>query len=47
MKRTTIWLSDQQVERLAALSAKTGIKIAEWVRRLIDAGLDHAEKGKS
>jgi predicted DNA-binding protein len=39
MKRTTIWLSDQQVKELARLSKKTGIKQAELVRRFIDAGI--------
>jgi hypothetical protein len=39
MKRTTIWLSDQQVKELARLSKKTGIKQAELIRRFIDAGI--------
>jgi predicted DNA-binding protein len=39
MKRTTIWLSDQQVRELAKLSKKTGIKQAELIRRFIDAGI--------
>jgi ribbon-helix-helix protein len=39
MKRTTIWLSDQQVKELAKLSKKTGIKQAELIRRFIDAGI--------
>jgi predicted DNA-binding protein len=39
MKRTTIWLSDQQVRELAKLSKKTGIKQAELIRRFIDEGL--------
>jgi predicted DNA-binding protein len=46
MKRTTVWLSDQQVERLAALSKKTGIKTAELIRRLIDGGLDKEDGRK-
>jgi predicted DNA-binding protein len=39
MKRTTIWLSEQQVKELAKLSKKTGIKQAELIRRFIDAGI--------
>jgi len=39
MKRTTIWLSDQQVKGLAKLSRRTGIKQAELIRRFIDAGI--------
>jgi len=39
MKRTTIWLSDQQVKELAKLSKKTGIKQAELIRRFVDAGV--------
>jgi predicted DNA-binding protein len=40
MKRTTIWLTDSQVQKLAKLSKKTGTKQAELIRRFIDAGLD-------
>ena len=42
MKRTTIWLTDSQVAKLAKMSKKTGMKQAELIRRFIDAGL----KGK-
>ena len=44
MKRTTIWLSEQQVKQLAKLSKKTGIKQAELIRRFLDAGLKAEEK---
>ena len=40
MKRTTIWLTDSQVQKLAKLSKKTGTKQAELIRRFIDAALD-------
>jgi hypothetical protein len=40
MKRTTIWLSDEQVKLLARLSKKKGIKTAELLRRLLDIGLE-------
>jgi hypothetical protein len=39
MKRTSIWLSEQQVKLLAKLSKQTGIKQAELIRRFIDGGL--------
>lgn len=39
MKRTTIWLSVQQVRELTKLAKKTGIKQAELIRRFIDAGI--------
>lgn len=40
MKRTTIWLTDSQVQKLAKISKKTGIKQAELIRRFIDTGLE-------
>jgi predicted DNA-binding protein len=36
MKRTTIFLPQEQQERLAKLSAKTGAPISELIRRAID-----------
>lgn len=39
MKRTTIWLTEQQIAKLGKLSKKTGLPIAELVRRFIDEGL--------
>jgi len=39
MKRTTIWLTDQQRSKLKALSRRTGIQIAELIRRFVDEGL--------
>ena len=39
MKRTTIWLTEVQIEKLAKLSKKTGIKTSEMVRRFVDDGL--------
>jgi hypothetical protein len=39
MKRTTVWLTDPQLKKLARLSKETGIKVAELIRRYIDAGL--------
>jgi hypothetical protein len=39
MKRTALFLKEQQLEKLQALSRKTGAPIAELVRRAIDAYL--------
>ena len=39
MKRTTVWLADAQVKKLAELSKRTGLKVAELIRRYIDEGL--------
>jgi metal-responsive CopG/Arc/MetJ family transcriptional regulator len=40
MKRTTVWLTEQQLKKLAEISRKSGIKTAELIRRLIDEGLE-------
>ena len=39
MKRTNVYLSEQQLERLRARAEKEGVAIAELVRRAIDAFL--------
>jgi len=39
MKRTTVWLSEQQIKKLQKEAKRSGIKMAELVRRYIDAGL--------
>jgi Ribbon-helix-helix domain len=39
MKRTTIMLTEPQIKALKAASKRTGIKIAELIRRFIDEGL--------
>lgn len=44
MKRTTIWLSEEQIARLKKLSERKGLAIAELIRRFVDEGL---EKGAS
>jgi predicted DNA-binding protein len=36
VKRTTVWLTSSQCERLAKLSQKTGMKAAELIRRALD-----------
>jgi Ribbon-helix-helix domain len=37
MKRTALFLKEQQLEKLQTLTRKTGAPIAELVRRAIDA----------
>jgi len=39
MKRTALFLKEQQLEKLQTLSEKTGAPIAELVRRAIDVYL--------
>ncbi len=36
MKRTNIWLRDDQVKKLKALSEKTGARVAALIRLAID-----------
>ena len=36
MKRTNIYLTEPSVAQLQALSAKTGLSVAELIRRAID-----------
>jgi predicted DNA-binding protein len=44
MKRTTIWLTPAQVQGLAKVSKKTGLRQAELIRRFVDAGLEESKK---
>jgi Ribbon-helix-helix protein, copG family len=39
MKRTNLYLTEKQVERLKTRSAKEGLSLAELVRRAVDAFL--------
>jgi hypothetical protein len=39
MKRTTVWMTPQQIAKLTGMSKRTGIKTAELIRRFIDEGL--------
>jgi len=39
MKRTNVHLTEPQRKQLAELAAKTGLKVAELIRRAIDAYL--------
>jgi predicted DNA-binding protein len=40
MERTTVWRTKNQVARLKALAERTGLKVAEHIRRAIDSYLD-------
>jgi len=44
MKRTNIHLPERQRAALLAQSRQTGLKVAELVRRYIDAGLESVER---
>jgi predicted DNA-binding protein len=44
MKRTALFLKEQQLEKLQKLSEKTGAPVAELVRRAIDAYLHSRKK---
>jgi len=39
MKRTTVWLTEAQIKKLTERSKRTGLKVAELIRRFIDEGL--------
>jgi predicted DNA-binding protein len=41
MKRTALFLEQEQLEGLQALSAHTGAPVAELVRRAVNAYLEH------
>jgi hypothetical protein len=40
MKRTTVFLTDDQIKRLAKVSTRKGINTAQLIRIYINAGLD-------
>ncbi len=43
-KRTTIFLSPEQIQKLGKISTKTGAPVAELIRRAIDAWLKKGAK---
>ena len=51
MHRTTVFLSDKQLERLKSMSEFNGVSVAEMVRRCIDAEykifVNHPEQAKN
>ena len=44
MKRTSLFFPEQMLKRLANEAEKTGLSVAEIIRRAIDAYLKKAEK---
>ena len=44
MKRTTMFLSPQQILKLRQIAKRKGLKISELVRRYIDAGVERETK---
>jgi predicted DNA-binding ribbon-helix-helix protein len=44
MKRTTIWLTEPQQKELARLAKKSGITVAELIRRILDEGIERRTK---
>ena len=45
MHRTNIYITEPQMKRLKAISKRTGLKIAEIIRAMIEEGLKKYEKG--
>ena len=43
MKRTALYLKEEQIKKLEAISTKTGAPVAELIRRAIDAYLEKAK----
>jgi predicted DNA-binding protein len=43
MKRTALYLKEDQLKKLEAISTKTGAPVAELIRRAIDAYLEKAK----
>lgn len=46
MKPVTYHLTERQIERLRAESERTGMAVAELIRRAVDAYLDRVEKSR-
>jgi predicted DNA-binding protein len=46
MKRTNVHLTEPQRTRLQELAVKTGLKVADLIRRAIDAYLKSAKDSK-
>jgi Ribbon-helix-helix domain len=45
MKRTTVWLTEEQVKQLRAVAKRTGMQVAQIIRLYVDAGLQKETKG--
>lgn len=47
MSRRGVWLTNKQIAKLKALAERTGLKVAEHIRRAIDSYLDNQEAKES
>jgi predicted DNA-binding protein len=45
MKRTNIYLTENQMKRFKTLSNKKGVSVAELIRRVLDQWLEKEERG--
>jgi hypothetical protein len=39
MKRTTIWLTEEQLKKLKAVAKRTGMQVAQIIRLYVERGL--------
>jgi predicted DNA-binding protein len=46
MKRVNYHLTEKQIKRLQVFARKTGLTVAEIIRRAVDEYLDEKERGK-
>jgi len=44
LKRTTIWLTREQVKRLQAVAKRKGLKAAQLIRLYVDTGLSKEKR---
>jgi predicted DNA-binding protein len=44
LKRTTIWLTREQIKRLQTVANHKGLKAAQLIRLYVDAGLSKEKK---
>ena len=44
LKRTTIWLTREQIKKLQAVAKQKGLKAAQLIRLYVDAGLNKEKK---
>jgi Arc/MetJ-type ribon-helix-helix transcriptional regulator len=46
MKRTSVFLTEQQIKALAAMSKSTGLPVSEYIRRAVDDLLKKQHRAK-
>jgi predicted DNA-binding protein len=44
MKRTTIWLTEEQIKQLKEVAKRTGMQMAQIIRLYVDQGLQKEPK---